>query len=529
MLRARVWLLALIFCAAGAVAPVAAQTTPATSALILYDGGGDFGWLGEIYATQLESLLSHFEVPVTRKPLADYELGDLDNYDATFYVGALYLEDSSALPPGFTDDLEATTNTFVWMGLNLWFYAWDPLMDFADRYGFTPYGYYNVDPSDPATSGYAHDRVKYKDQFLLKGPFDQGLTRVEILDPAKAEVFGVCYDVEDNEWPYIVRSGNFWFVPDMPMINTGFRNRSLVFADMLHDMLGVDSPERHRAVLRIEDVSPNVPVESLRALRDVLAPLNIPFTISLIPEYRDYFGAYNEGEPKFIALEPGTPFAQAIQELVDIGGQIIQHGTTHQIDDRLNPYDGVSASDYEFYLMDLDETGDLIYVGPVPGQDADEVRRRVLSGHDRIKNAGFTPVGWLTPHYLASATASEQFGRLYPFALDRSIFFLEDNDGQTRFLELNSPFIYTDNHGVKRIPETIGYIDPFGWAPAGIELQPPSFPPTLVERARALKVVRTSWAGCYFHWYLNPAYLKDLVEGIQGLGFEFVPITGDLK
>ena len=40
---------------------------------------------------------------------------------------------------------------------------------------------------------------------------------------------------------------------------------------------------------------------------------------------------------------------------------------------------------------------------------------------------------------------------------------------------------------------------------------------------------RGARTGCYFHWYLNPAYLKDLVTGVQALGFEFVPVHGDLK
>lgn len=519
--------MAFVLCAGSTTSPLSAQPVPATKALILYDNQSSSGWMGDVYSLHLQNLLSHFGIPVKRKPLADYHPGDVENYDATFYVGAIY---GSPLPAGFKEDLDTTTKTFVWIGLNLWQYAWDPSpAAFEAKYGFRCLGYYAVAPGNLLTSTYQHTKVSYKGQFLFKDPFDQGLTRVEVIDSAKATVYGTCSDVAGGEWPYIVRSGNFWFVPDMPMINTGFRSRSLVFADMLHDMLGIDEPDLHRAVLRIEDVSPNVPVETLRALRDALAELRIPFVISLIPEYRDWTGIYNGGIPKSLAMEPDTPFTNAIKELVAIGGQVIQHGSTHQIDGLINPYDGVSASDYEFFKMSLNPNGSLIYEGPLPGQDAKEVRRRVLSGHDRIKNAGLTPVGWLTPHYLGSDVAYEQFARIYPFALDRAIFVVTDADGQLRNLELNSPYIYRDTHGIKRIPETIGYIDPTGFAPAGVQLQAPSFPPTLIERARALKVVRNSWAGCYFHWYLNPAYLKELVRGVQGLGFEFVPVTGDLK
>lgn len=514
-----------------ALLTVAGQAqTPAKNALVLYDNEGAFGWMGEIYSLHLENLLGHFEIPVTRKPFADYQAGDIEAHDATFYVGAVYKD--TALPAAFRQELDATNKTFVWIGQNLWRYAlnmgsWAPRPAFENKYGlqFLELSYDN------------HPTVSYKGQFLKKDPFDQALNRIAITDPAKVTVFGQVQDSSGNNWPYIMRSGNFWVVPDMPLVNTTFRNRALVFADLLYDMLGVElAAERHRAVLRIEDVTPNVPTEALYALRDTLRDLGIPFTISLVPEYRDWRGIYNGGTPKFLTLEPGTPFAEAIQALVDIGGQVVQHGTTHQIDGLLNPYDGVSASDYEFYKMSVNRDpldavpdGTLIYEGPIPGQDATEVRRRVLDGHERIKRAGFTPVGWLTPHYLGSDVAYQQFGRLYPFALDRAIFFTTDADGTLRNVELNSPFIYRDTFGVKRVPETVGYIDPFGFAPEGVVLQPPTYPSDVIERARALKVVRNSWAGCYFHWYLNPAYLKDMIQGIQGLGFEFVPIHGDLR
>ena len=90
---------------------------------------------------------------------------------------------------------------------------------------------------------------------------------------------------------------------------------------------------------------------------------------------------------------------------------------------------------------------------------------------------------------------------------------------------MNSPFVYTDTYGLKRIPETIGYIDPFGW----YELQPATLSGDLIKRAEALKVVRDGWAGFYFHWYLDPAELEKTVNGLKALGYSFVPLSGALK
>jgi hypothetical protein len=75
------------------------------------------------------------------------------------------------------------------------------------------------------------------------------------------------------------------------------------------------------------------------------------------------------------------------------------------------------------------------------------------------------------------------------------------------------------------MPETIGYIDPWGW----YEIQPPSLPQDLLKRAKALKVVRDGWAGFYFHWYIDPEYLREVVTGLKELGFEFTKLEPNLN
>ena len=45
----------------------------------------------------------------------------------------------------------------------------------------------------------------------------------------------------------------------------------------------------------------------------------------------------------------------------------------------------------------------------------------------------------------------------------------------------------------------------------------------------ALKVVRDGWAGFYFHWYLDPQFLRETVEGLKAMGYEFTPLDGTLN
>jgi len=137
--RRFVVLIISIFAFALLGAPGRAQTNAPAGLLVLHDNEGQFGWLGDIYSLHLQNLLSHFNMPVTRKPFTSYAAGDLGKYKATFYVGAVW--NQTPLPTAFRTDLVTTTNTFVWMGVNLWRYAWD-LTTFAtrpeleQRYGF---------------------------------------------------------------------------------------------------------------------------------------------------------------------------------------------------------------------------------------------------------------------------------------------------------------------------------------------------------------------------------------------------------
>lgn len=488
------------------------------SVLVLYDNEGQYGWLGEIYSSKLENLLGHFEARVVRKPFSQYLAGDLQGHNATFYLASVWNE--TPLPGVFQADLEVSQQPFVWVGVNLWRYAWN-LTDysynpaFEQKHGFRLVSY----------SGAKHPTVVYKNTELKKEPFDLGLSRLEILDPMKAKVHATALDEQGNTWPYVVQSGNFWVVADMPMISTTFENRSLAFQDLLHDMLGILHEEKHRAFFRIEDVAAVCDLATLKALGDTIDSLDVPFTISLIPEYRDWSGIYNDGIAETVRITKTNPVTAEVKRWTTFGGQVLQHGTTHQIDGLMNPYSGVSGDDYEFYRVTSDEFGFLTLVGPLADNSIANAKKRVNRGKNILLNAGVTPVGWLTPHYLSTPEGYRAFASIYPFACDRSILFFKDSQGVTQASELNSPFIYRDTYGLKRMPETIGYIDPWGW----YEIQPPSLPNDLLQRAKALKVVRDGWAGFYFHWYLDPEYLRETVQGLQALGFEFTPLNGTLN
>jgi hypothetical protein len=104
----------------GALSTRAAAEAP-TSALVLYDNAGPYGFLGELYAIATANLAGHFGA-VTTKPVQNYVAGETDQYTATIYIGSTYYGGGipDALPDAFYTDVATTTHPVVWMADNIW-------------------------------------------------------------------------------------------------------------------------------------------------------------------------------------------------------------------------------------------------------------------------------------------------------------------------------------------------------------------------------------------------------------------------
>ena len=177
-------------------------------------------------------------------------------------------------------------------------------------------------------------RVLYKGKILDKGDPDISILRVS--GSGKAHVVAWALGDANARTPYILRSGLLWVVADSPFSYSGEGDRYLAFADVLHDILGIDHPEDHRALLRIEDINALTKPEDLRATLAVLRKHRIPFSFGYIPMY------VNPSEGIYLHLTDAPNVVQALQEYVRAGGVPVLHGYTHQ-------YRGVTADDYEFW------------------------------------------------------------------------------------------------------------------------------------------------------------------------------------
>jgi len=311
--------------------------------------------------------------------------------------------------------------------------------------------------------------------------------------------------------PYILRSQNLFFVADNPFTYVTATDRYLAFADALFDMLGASQTQAPRAVVRIEDVSPVSDPANMRAIADYLSSKNFPFMISVIPEYRDPLGAYNSSVPLTVKWKDKPEALSALRYMLSKGGRAIQHGYTHQYQAQANPFSGITAEDWEFFIVTLDGNGNKVYQGATPEDSYAWALGRVLTGQTILHNLNIWPVAWLTPHYLASPQDYTAFARVYPYSLDRGVYFVTASDGTVHFEEQIAPYVLKDVYGITRIPETCEYVNPTG--------TPVMLPADVIAKATANTVVRDGWAGFYFHWYIDVSYLRQMVEGVMALGY----------
>ncbi len=521
-------------------------------ALILYDAPEDqaFQKIGLIYAIMLENLLGHFKADITLMPIEDYYTGMVESYDTTFYLGAYY---NNSVSPSFMNDVMTTQQTIVWFKYNIWQLAWDTTKyDFTGRFGFSFNGLrgLNQEPSAGEPDPGFFDTVLYKglvfkkyydydvsNQTVIADP-DVGVTQV--IDPAEAEVLvPIENSVTSEQVPYIIRSNNFWYIGDMPFSFIGPRDRYLVICDILHDILQIQHPEDHRAMVRLEDVSPIEDGNNMETLTDYLGKRKIPFSIAVVPVYWDPLGHYNGYVPMKILLSDAAGLLDSLQYATQRGGDILMHGYTHQYDATPNPYTGVTADDFEFW--------NIVDNSPVAEEDSAEwALERILAGLNEFQAPGIEPFIFETPHYIASPKSYQAMGELFAGRYERSYYYTSevpqlntDFDNPDRDFAAGQFFpyiIYSDHYGQIVIPENLGNIeydireiDPLSYIDYGWK--------ELKTNAEYALTVRDGYASFFFHPFWLERDLgvsgfrdfKNLVNAITRLGYKWVGAKSEFE
>ncbi|MDQ1288987.1 MAG: hypothetical protein QG622_2553, partial [Actinomycetota bacterium] len=526
-----------------AAAPSSARTfgpaNSTTKTLVLYDTGGEYGWLGELYALAGGTLASHFG-SVTAEPVTSYVAGQIADHTATVYLGSSYNE---ALPAALIKDVTTTAKPVVWAGFNVWQLAGAPgsatATAFRAKYGW--------DPSTSYLTGDVISTITYKNRSLTRAGASAGsLLAPYVTSPAKVTVLAnaVCASTCDplaqttgTTFPWAIRSSNLAYVGEIPFSYLSERDRYLAFADLLFPALRPGAGTTRKAAVRLEDVTPVSDPAVLRQFADYLSAQKVPFTVAVVPEYRDPTGVYNGGTARTVTLAQAPAVVAALTYLTTKGGTIIQHGYTHQYSTIKNPYNGVTGDDFEFYRSrcsatqnppyqfgDCQQNSWVILEGSLPGDTQAKAKTTVATGRSRFTQAGLAaPTVFETPHYTSSAADYRGMKEVYGTRYERDLFFgglLNPSGNATRVFGQFFPYAVTDVYGSKVLPENLG-----NYEPEMSNNHPPRLAADLVNNAAANLVVTEATASLFYH----PAYplseLQKVVTGIKGLGFTFVAAT----
>ena len=479
---------------------------------------------GPIYTRFTLNLLGHFNLDATALPISRYKAGVVEDFDVIFYVGT---DPSSTIPEAFFTDIVATGKTVVWLGDNLYNIPDADDAAFARRYGFKNYGVLLVGertPDNPVNPNF-YDVVTYKGVDLTRdGKFDTSFSGVLITDPGKVHVWAELRNLTSGDaQPYILQSGNLWFVAGMPFNALEANTPYLAFCDLLHDILGIEHEEFHQAMIRLEDVHAKNPAASLRELNRFLNERQVPYSIAVIPLYRDPHGIYNYGVPEEIPLSgdgKATPVRLALQRAVRDGARIIMHGYSHQFDQAGARSGGVSAESFEFW----DKANEL----PVPGESPRMVLGRLAHGLAELTAAGLPPDYFEMPHYRASPLAYRLVPSAFARTYQRVAYYsseLDDVANNPRLgreqLEQQYPFvIQRDYYGQYIVPENIGYLY-YKDGKSSVD--------DLLGKARAMTVVRDGIASFFVHPFLFNSGIKDaawsdlaaVIDGMTAMGYRW--------
>jgi uncharacterized protein YdaL len=515
--------------------PAPAAPNPQRSALVLYTQvpGQSYGNAGRLYAMLLANLLGHFPIAVTIKDAQRYQAGEGTRADAVFFLGVV--ESGVRLPPALLRELAARQGPTVWFGAQ-----YGELLDAARARGrdlgvthLGPRGYDTPPSAQNPRPGF-YDTVEYKGLRFAKyfafdaagagAVGDPALGFVQVAAPART-VVEIVNGKTGKRAPYVVRNGRSWYVADLPFTYTGPRDRYLVLADLLFDMLELPpSNPNHRALVRLEDVHPLTQPQAIDRLSSYFAERKVPFSVALIPYYKDPFGKAWINRPQDVSLADAraAELVAALKRALSRGGAIVQHGTTHQFERMANPNFAISGDDFEFW--------DIVNMRPIAALESDKaLAERLEQGRALMTRMGLAPFAFEAPHYRASPRAYRTIAKLYPATYQRVAYYSHDdgrlNDTDARAEATDGQFfpyaVRRDVYGQRVIPENLGNLQ---------YAAPVQSADDLLRNADYAKTVRGGFASFFFHpFFLEGAEadkaMRDLdriVTGLQQRGFRFV-------
>lgn len=230
----------------------------------------------------------------------------------------------------------------------------------------------------------------------------------------------------------------------------------------------------HYALVRLEDVNPASDITSLEQCIELLKSKDIPFSIALIPIYK------NPEKDVTIYLHEKPVLVRLIK---DSGATIVLHGCTHQ-------YDGETGIDFEFW----DETSN----SPLEVNNTEYATSKIEFALEELERCGISAEIWETPHYTSTfevaKVVSQYFSKTYEGTSDKLV-----------INEFDQMVIPTNLYYVKIDQPVISVFE-------------------MLKEAEDVSSNNDTdtVASFHYHPFLGPDYLRMLIGGLRKQGYIFV-------
>jgi uncharacterized protein YdaL len=429
-------------------------------------------------ARQLAMLLGHFKTEYKIEGVEAYRSDEMKSYDITFFIGFSKQYDP---PEKFLRDAYSPDKMLVWMNTGMEYFS--RKYDLAKKYSIK---FERLD----TTSNF--DIVSAGGRNFTKG--EPNINIINVLNQNNVDVIATAFsNATGREVPYIVRIDNFMYIADSPFASATETDRYIYFADMLHDLLDQPHEEKHRALLRIEDVTVFESTERLRDVADALYSKDIPFLVGVVPFYVDPDRGLR------VSLSDKPELVDALRYMVSRGATIVMHGITHQ-------YQGTTATDYEFWDASTNQK--------LKEDSKDYVEKKMRMGLEEFWKNNLYPLVWETPHYTASQSDYPIFAKYFNTAMEQRCV-LDDADYSQYF-----PYIIEkDLFGQRLLPENLGYI------PLDEEREvEEDAVKKLLNGAKMQLTVRDGFASAFIHSFIDVQYIEEYVDGVIKLGYNFIDV-----
>lgn len=235
-----------------------------------------------------------------------------------------------------------------------------------------------------------------------------------------------------------------------------------------------------------------IKIANLAEMRSVYGVSGIRSIIKAVSEQVDDQGPFGQAR-----LSKARELLKVLRRVPRTGGVIIMHGCWHS-----NEYSPKTGEGFEFWNVEKD--------APME-RESDFTRERINRGLSEFVRAGVYPVAFEAPHYAMSRAAYGELARHFSTYVGQ----IQISD-ETHRATLDPPFIIKSHllKGMTVFPETLGYVNP----------EDPLSPDRIMERARMLKILRDADTCVFYHGFLPPEWLKEIIEGLKEQGYEFISL-----